>query len=55
MRELASYENVGRPEGSAEKDTIAKYKQENPGAAVKDCVAATGISKSTVYRWWKQV
>ena len=52
MRELASYENVGRPKGSAEKNLIVEYKKNHPGATVKECVEATGISKSTVYRWW---
>ena len=39
----------GRP---TKKEQIAAYRAENPEAKPKDCIAATGISKNTVYRWW---
>lgn len=54
-------ENVsgGRPKGSRNKinnnkDTILKWKKENPHSSVKECAAATGISQATIYRYWKE-
>lgn len=32
---------------------IAAYQAAHPDATPKDCIAETGLSKNTVYRWWK--
>ncbi len=43
----------GHPAGSSsQRDAVLKYRREHPTAAPKDCIADTGISKNTVYRWW---
>lgn len=39
----------GRP---SHKNLIKAYQNEHPYSKPMDCVADTGISKSTVYRWW---
>ena len=49
----------GRPKGSADKQPrrsccmiVQDYRDEHPDAAPRDCINDTGLSKSTVYRWW---
>lgn len=42
-------DNNGRP--SAQEQVI-QWKADNPEAKPKDCIAATGLSKNTVYKWW---
>ena len=39
----------GRPSA---KNTIVQYRFDNPEAKPKDCIADTGLSKNTVYKWW---
>ena len=39
----------GRP---SKKNIIRAYQNEHPDAKPMDCVADTGISRNTVYRWW---
>lgn len=51
-------EGGGRPKGSKNKeyparDTVLSFRAENPGATPKDCIMNTGLSKNTVYKWWK--
>ena len=44
----------GRPKGSSvQHRQIENYHAEHPDATPKDCIAETGLSKNTVYRWWK--
>lgn len=31
---------------------VQDYRDEHPDAAPRDCINDTGLSKSTVYRWW---
>lgn len=42
----------GRP---TKRDQIAEYRREHPEAKPRDCIEDTGISKNTVYKWWKEV
>lgn len=43
----------GRPKGSStQHKQITAYQAEHPDATPKDCIAETGLSKNTVYRWW---
>lgn len=44
----------GRPKGkSKQKDIIENYRKNNPNATAKECIVDTGVSRSTVYRWWE--
>lgn len=53
LKELGEMKPEGRPQGkSKQRDIIAAYRVEHPEAKPKDCIAATGISKNTVYKWW---
>lgn len=46
-------EGNGRKAGNSEQRMLVqKYRMEHPEAKPKDCMADTGISKNTVYRWW---
>lgn len=44
------WRNKGQP---IKKDIIEKWQQENPNGTKADCIKETGISKPTVYKWWK--
>ena len=53
--------NGGRPKGSTDKKPrrscckiVQDYRNQHPGASPADCVIDTGLSQSTVYRWWKE-
>ena len=44
----------GRPLGSGTAlSKVLQYRAEHPEARPKDCIQATGLSKNTVYKWWK--
>ena len=44
----------GRPVGSGTKKMIIEeWKQQHPDGTPKECMLQTGISKNTVYKWWK--
>lgn len=52
---------AGRPKGSTDKKPrrscckiVQDYRNQHPGARPADCVTETGLSQSTVYRWWKE-
>lgn len=49
-------EGNGRPKGSgtAEKK-VHEWRQLHPDGKPKDCIKETGISKNTVYKWWKEI
>lgn len=44
----------GRPKGSGSAEQMVRAWQEaNPKGKKADCIRETGLSKPTVYRWWK--
>ena len=46
----------GRPKGSGTKQEIVEtWRKQNPDGSPKACMQDTGLSKNTVYKWWKQV
>jgi hypothetical protein len=48
-------DNNGRPAGkSRERDRVLQYRAEHPDAKPSACIRDTGISRNTVYRWWKE-
>lgn len=47
--------NKGRKPGSSKlKQVIIEWRKNNKDGTVKECVAATGISQATVYKYWKE-
>ena len=51
----------GRPKGSTDKkprrsccQIVQDYRSQHPEASPADCITDTRLSKSTVYRWWKE-
>lgn len=58
LKEAGELKSDGRPKGSknkkqTNKEIIQQWQRDNPYKPVKACVAATGISQATVYRYWK--
>ena len=37
------------------KDIVIQYRREHPDAKPKECIEQTGLSKNTVYKWWKEI
>ena len=57
LKEAGELKSDGRPKGSKNKkqsnrDIVQQWQRDNPHKPVKACVAATGISQATVYRYW---
>ena len=44
----------GRPKGSKQQDIIKQWRKSNPKGTIKECINDTGISKSTVYKHWRE-
>ena len=58
LKEAGELKSDGRPKGSKNKnqknkDVVQQWKLDNPHKSAKECIAATGISSATVYRYWK--
>lgn len=52
--EMGECTNGGRPKGSGTAEqTVREWRKQNPKGKPKDCISDTGISKNTVYKWWK--
>lgn len=44
----------GRPKGSGTAEqTVREWQESHPNGKKADCIRATGLSKPTVYKWWK--
>lgn len=55
QQDLGEYRGDGRPAGkSRERDRVLQYRAEHPDAKPSACIRDTGISRNTVYRWWKE-
>lgn len=47
-------DNNGRKPGSGSKEQIVfDWRSSNPEGKPRECIEATGLSKNTVYKWWK--
>lgn len=58
MRAIESITNPNWREGNGRKpkqDVVQDWRTKNPNGTKADCIRATGLSKPTVYRWWKEV
>lgn len=45
----------GRPKGSSQqKKLVEEWQASHPDGKKADCIRDTGLSKPTVYRWWKE-
>ena len=44
----------GRPKGSGTKENqVREWQQQHPNGRKADCIKETGISKPTVYKYWR--
>lgn len=49
-------EGNGRPQGSSrQKLIVEQWQNAHPDGRKADCIRETGLSKPTVYRWWKEI
>lgn len=53
MREMSSYENVGRPKGSTKEELVKKWREAHPQGRKCECVKELGLDKKTVSKWWE--
>lgn len=44
------YKNNGRP---TQEKAVREWRETHPGSKKADCIRETGLSKPTVYKWWK--
>lgn len=49
LREVGELKNDGRPPKDKE---VIEWRQQNPNGRKIDCIRETGLSKSTVYKYW---
>lgn len=55
LKEVGEMKPEGRPKGSGTKaQLVQEWRQKHPEGKPKECIAETGISKNTVYKWWKE-
>lgn len=45
------YKNNGRPD---KQKIVEEWQESHPEGRKADCIRDTGLSKPTVYRWWKE-
>lgn len=50
VRVFSTYENNGRPSSQV---IVEEWQRSNPSKKKSECIKETGLSKPTVYRWWK--
>ena len=48
--ELGECTNGGRP---SQEQTVREWQESHPAGKKADCIRETGLSKPTVYKWWK--
>lgn len=54
MKIIGETVNEGRPKGSGTAEqTVRKWQESHPEGKKADCIRETGLSKKTVYKWWK--
>lgn len=57
LRRARAVQDVDYPDGSwrgnkSAKTKVKEYRMNNPKSKPKECIAETGLSKNTVYKWW---
>ena len=54
LKNVGELKADGRPKGSGTKENIvAEWQRNNPNGKKADCIRMTGLSKPTVYKYWK--
>lgn len=51
LKRAGALERDGRP---AKGHIVKEWQQQNPGGKPNECIAATGLGKSTVYKYWEK-
>jgi hypothetical protein len=52
LKEARELKSDGRP---SKRNIIIEWKKVNPGATINNCIIETGLSRSTVYKYWNEV
>ena len=53
-KQLGEEVKEGRPKGSGTAEqTVREWQESHPAGKKADCIRETGLSKPTVYKWWK--
>ncbi len=53
-KQLGEEVKEGRPKGSGTAEqTFREWQESHPAGKKADCIRETGLSKPTVYKWWK--
>ena len=54
LKQVGELKSDGRPKGSGTKeDIVAEWQKQYPKGKKADCIRMTGLSKPTVYKYWK--
>ena len=52
LKEAGELKSDGRP---SKRNIVIEWKKLNPGATINNCIIETGLSRSTVYKYWNEV
>lgn len=52
LKEAGELKSDGRP---SKRNIVIEWKKVNPGATINNCIIETGLSRSTVYKYWNEV
>ena len=63
LRRARAVQEIDYPDGEwknkngapIKRDQVRAWRENHPGGAKAECIQETGLSKPTVYKWWREV